>query len=334
MRKKVSLVTGVAISGLFLWLAVRNIDLQSALTALGQAEFSWSLPFLLSLFLFYWLKSQRWAVLLSPAARTTAKDLFPIVMIGYSATSILPMQLGEFVRAWIAGRRYSIAYATVLGTIAIERVFDLLIVLALLGYVLVAGPALPSIFASGGYLIGAGCLMLIAIGYLFTFKTSTALSIAGRLLQWLPDKAREGLLSQLERAADSLAVLRSGRSVFRVSLNSALQWGLMGFCIVCSLLATGIDIPLTGALLVLIATVIGISVPTGPGYVGNIQLAFVLALSAYDIDPATAFVASIFYHVLAYFAVVFVGLFFLARFGYSLTEIQRQAERADSEQPG
>jgi hypothetical protein len=57
--------------------------------------------------------------------------------------------------------------------------------------------------------------------------------------------------------------------------------------------------------------VVGITLPSSPGYFGNIQLAYVLALKPFGIDAGSAIAASLFFHALAYPAVVIVGLIYL-----------------------
>jgi len=188
----------------------------------------------------------------------------------------------------------------------------------------------PALFVTVGYFLAAGCAVAIALGVALVKREQLVLGLLGRLLGWLPDNVKNFVLQQMQRIAVSLAALNNVQRTLQIGFNTIVQWFLMGVCIYLSLVALDIDIPLSGAFLVLIATVFGISLPTSPGYVGNIQLAFTLALTPYGIDPATAFAASLFYHALAYGAVVVVGVACLQKLGYGVSDLRCARRESES----
>lgn len=333
MRRRLAFAIGILVSGIFLWLAFRNADLASLAASLKTAEPVWAAPFLVALFTFYWLKSSRWMHLLSPAGEVRSRELFPIVMIGYAGTAVLPMQMGEFVRAYIASRRYSLPYSLVLGSIGMERIFDLLTILALLGTVFATGQKTPDSLIAAGYVIAAITLFGLALAVALVTHTRHVIAAVRVLLGPLPARFSDFVLKQLETASRGLQSVTQPRLLLQISLNSILQWGLMGICIWMSLLALDIQVPISGIVLVLVATIVGISLPTSPGYVGNIQLAFVVALQPFGITAEDAIAASIFYHLLAYLAVVITGFGFLHRMGLGIFEIQAKASESDPASP-
>ncbi len=326
MRRRLAFAAGLIASALFIWLALREANWTDIRNGLMAAQFAWAAPFLLSLFAFYWLKSVRWQYLLSTAANASSRELFPMVMIGYAGTAVLPMQMGEFVRAYLASVRFSLRYSQVLGTIFVERVFDLLTILVLIGAVLAGNRELPDGLVTSGYVISAIAAAAIVATALLVTRTAAIVALARFLLTPLPDRFVDVVIEQLRAAAVGLAVVTQGTVMGRVAVNSLLQWGLMGACIWVSLQALDIQLPVSGALLVLAATIVGISLPTSPGYVGNIQLAFVVALTPYDIPASQAIAASVFYHVLAYVSVVVVGFFFLQKSGLGFGELKARVE--------
>lgn len=322
-RRWIFALIGVGVSVLFLWLALRDTEFAEIGRVLSSANGRWALPFLLFLFLFYWLKSWRWTDLLSPSKPLRTAELFPAVMIGYAATAILPMQMGELVRTYIVSREHEIPYARVLGSIAIERVFDLLSVLALLGLIFVMGQGVPPVMRTAGYLVAAGCGVALLATALLVTRTDGVIAVLQRLLCWLPAALLQKIGLQLRELANGFSVLREPAILIRVGINSLVQWLLMGGCILVSLWAFDIEVPLSAAAMVLAATIIGISLPTSPGYIGNIQLAFALALTPYGVSKEGALAASLFYHALAYVTVVLVGFGFFQRYGFGFREIRR-----------
>ncbi|MDJ0711366.1 MAG: lysylphosphatidylglycerol synthase transmembrane domain-containing protein [Woeseiaceae bacterium] len=320
------LALGAGFSVLFLWLAVRGTDFQAIGSALLRADFAHAAPFLLALFAFYWLKSVRWADLLAPAATVRASGMFPIIMIGYAGTAVLPMQMGEFVRAFIAGRKYDLPYALVLGSIGMERVFDLMTIVALMGVILASGQAIPPLLNTAGYAISAAAVAGFLLAIVFALRGPQLVGRLGRIFRWMPESPRTALLDQLENVARGFESIRHPARLIRIVLNSLVQWVFMGVCVYLSLAALDIQIPVAGIALVLLATVIGISLPTSPGYIGNIQLAFTLALQPFGVAADEALAASVFYHVIAYASVVVVGFLFLHRMGYGMMELSKKAQ--------
>ena len=314
-----------------LWFALREADFAEIGRSLRQAEPLWSIPFLAALFLFYWLKAVRWQDLLATAAPARARELFPSVMIGYAGTAILPMQMGELVRAYIVGKRFSLPYPLVLSSIGMERIFDLLTILLLLGLTLASGQATPDVLVKAGYVIGIVASLSLAFAYWLVIKSESALSMARKLTAWMPPTYADALVRLLESVVLGFESIKKPRLAFRIAANSLIQWSLMGGCIGLSLAALHIDVPISGVVLVLVATILAISLPTSPGYVGNIQFAFVIALQPFDVEPALAVAASAFYHVLAYAAVVIVGFAFLQTTGYGILQLRNEAQAVSSD---
>lgn len=307
---------------MFLWLAVRGSDLASIRAALASARWVWAVPFLAVLFAFYWLKSIRWRVILSTERTIRASQLFPIVMIGYAGTAVLPMQLGELIRAYIAGKKYALPYSLTISSIAIERLFDLLTILALLGSILLFGESTPEVLVKAGYVVA----LIVTVGFgmatWIVINTQQVVTITSWILGWAPVAVSDGACELIRTIDRGLVPLKRPRLLLNIGINSVIQWMLMGVCIWISLKALDIQVPVSAVALVLVATIVGISMPTSPGYIGNIQFAFVVALQPYGIDSAAAIAASIFYHVIAYVAVVAIGFGFLHRMGYQIREIE------------
>ena len=333
MKSKLLVAIGIAVSAVLLWLALRGTDFRSIADSLSVANPAWAAPFLIFLFGFYWLKSMRWRDLLPSAENASAGGLFPIVMIGYAGTAVLPMQLGELIRTYIAAKKYALPYSLSLSSVVIERLFDLMTILFLLAAVSLAGQSTPEVMVSAGYLIGAATAVGITLSFLLATYADRFVAITLRLTTFLSERLRDAVVDQLRAAAAGLATIRSPGLVARVAVNSLVQWSLMGLCIWISLIALDVAVPPSGVVLVLVATIIGVSLPTSPGYVGNIQFAFVIALQPFGVSAAAAVAASIFYHVLAYASVVLVGFFFLHRLGLDMRTVESAArESVDSPQ--
>jgi len=320
-RNHAVFVIGIALSALFLWIAVRDVDFDQVQAALAAADARWAVLVLAFLAGFCLAKAWRWSMLLGLPTAHGSAALTRAVLVGYAATSLLPLQLGEVVRAWAASKVVDRSLAPIVVSIALERVLDLFAVLAVLAGVLLLGGPLPTGLLRAGWTLGAASLVLLVALVIYVEFTEATLRWVARLATPLPARARAILLDQLRRGAHGAASLRSPSMCLWLGVSSLAQWALMAGCIAASCAALGLDVPFAAAASVLGLTIIGMSLPSGPGYVGSIQLAFTMGLAPFGIAPGPAIAASIFYHVLVCGSLIVAGLIALRRLGGTLRSI-------------
>ena len=320
-RNHAIFLLGVALSALFLWIAARDVDLHQIEAALRAADLRWAVIVLALLGGFCVAKAWRWSMLLGlPTAHGTAA-LTRAVLVGYAATSLLPLQLGEVVRAWAATRAVERSLAPVVVSIALERVLDLFAVFVVLAAVLLLGGPLPTGLLRAGWLLGVASLLLFAALVIYVAFTDAFVRVMARFLAPLPVRARTMLLDQLRRGAAGAATLRSPSMWVWLVVSSLVQWALMAGCIGASLSALQLDLPFAASASVLGLTIVGMSLPSGPGYVGSIQLAFTLGLAPFGVAAGPAIAASVFYHLLVCGSLILAGLIALHRLGGTLRTI-------------
>lgn len=322
LRGRAATAIGIALSAVFLWVALREVDAAALGQSLAAARWWMAFPFLASLFAFYWIKTVRWAALLRAVAPAQPSGLFRVVMIGYAAGAILPMQLGEIVRAWLGARQLGIRVAASLMSIALERLLDLVSILVLAaGAMLFMGDTSVELqrlaFPLAGLALAALALLLLLV-----FRTNRVLRMVQVLLGVLPARIAERLLEQFRSGIAGLGALRDPRLLSSALFTSLLQWVFMYACVWLSLLALGVSTEPGAAMMALVLTVVGTSLPNSPGYIGSIQLAFTLALAPFGTGPSQAVAASLFFHVLAYLSVVIAGLSLLPGAGLRLSGLR------------
>src|ERR1700690_351296 len=124
MRKHIHVWAGAVVAVVCLYFAFRGISFRQLGLALAHARL---LPIAIALALYgvdFLLRSQRWAVLIKPVRPTPASDLFWVMMIGFFANNVLPLRMGELVRAHVCGTKLKISRTASLGTILLERLCD------------------------------------------------------------------------------------------------------------------------------------------------------------------------------------------------------------------
>lgn len=320
---------GVVVSAALVWAAVRDAELGGVGQALAQSNLWLILPFLVVLNLSYWLKAVRWRILLVPIREVFARRLFPGVMIGFASNIVLPVQLGELVRAWVVARQLDVKQMTLLGTIFLERIFDFLVVLVLLGCALVLSPTMTTELVTAGYFLSGICAVLLMLAVMYVRWTNDFLKHFEKGAVFLPSIWRNRIVSALSTGALGLDALRRPGLLVGITATSFMQWGLMGASMYVGIVAIGIDAPVSAGFVVLALTSAGMTLPSSPGYIGTIQLSFVLGLRPYGIDATDAFAASIYFHAIAYLYSLTLGLYYFGRTGYTLTQVRGAAERRE-----
>ena len=321
-RSRLLAVGGVVISALFLWLAVRDLALGELATTLAGSNLWWLVPFQIMLAAFCWLKSLRWARLLQPNYSTSARDLLSPVVIGYMGTGLMPMQLGEIARAYLAARQLASRMAPILASILVERILDIFALLVIVAVIGLAGPGLAADYRSVGLLFLVIAVVTLSVIWVYGAWTEAFVAFVGRVTAWLPSRVHTWLLSQLNAGAAGVHALRNPISFLMLAVVSLVQWACMCACIWISLAAVGEYLPALAALTVLAMTILAMTVPAGPGYVGSLQLAFVVALTPFAVADSLAVAASIFYLAALWVPLVSVGVLMLHRTGLRLRDLR------------
>ena len=132
---RIQLAFGIALSLVFLYLALRGVNPHLLWMAVSTFNWWWAVPFVGLTVLSMWLRAWRWHYLLSPTAQLSTARLFSPMMAGFAINGLLPARLGEFARAYVLGRKENLPFPRIFGTIVVERIFDTLTLLGLLAYV-------------------------------------------------------------------------------------------------------------------------------------------------------------------------------------------------------
>ncbi|MGB7217038.1 MAG: lysylphosphatidylglycerol synthase transmembrane domain-containing protein [Gammaproteobacteria bacterium] len=314
-RGKAMFVAGLVVGAALLWLAVRNVDASAIGASLLRADWKSVPVFLVVLFLYYWLKAERWKRLLLPIKRIETRRLFPPLMIGYAMSSILPMHLGELARVYLVRTEQSVRASALLMSIAVERLLDLVTIPVLFAVAMLGGKALPPAVVNAGYVVGLIGVCGIAFVAVLVARPALVLGLIRRVAAPLPSRLRDAIVAQIEASADGAAALRSVAGMSSIVALTLLQWTMMGACIWLAIRAVGTSPPWPAAVLTVAMINVAVALPTSPGYIGSVQAAFVLALLPFGASNEAAVTASIFFHVLAYASVVLVGFAFLLKMG-------------------
>ncbi|MBI5896498.1 MAG: flippase-like domain-containing protein, partial [Desulfobacterales bacterium] len=165
MSKKIilSLLVGGLMSVATLYLAFRNVPLAELVSYLGSIAYLWLIPSVGLVALAFVLRAYRWRLILKSAKSVGFWQAYHPLMIGFMINCILPGRVGEIARPAIIKREQSVPFSTGFATVAAERIFDMLVLIALLAAVFTTVTRQPDLdIAFGGWRLNSQVLQTAA----------------------------------------------------------------------------------------------------------------------------------------------------------------------------
>lgn len=139
IKKTIRYILSAALAFFLLWFSFREVDWTDFFAGLKECRWGWVLLSMALGSFAFWLRALRWHQLLHPIdSNVTRLTAFNGINIGNISNFVFP-RIGEFVRCGVITRRSKITYDKVLGTVVLERGWELLVMLLLLAVVLVFG---------------------------------------------------------------------------------------------------------------------------------------------------------------------------------------------------
>jgi uncharacterized protein (TIRG00374 family) len=307
MKKWSTTLLVIAVTALLLAYALWNVDLSQLGRTLADANYRYAFPFVLTLTVFFWIKAWRWSVILQPLGHYTTPQVVPALMIGFAANNVLPAHLGEIVRSVWFARQYQQRISAVLVSQVLERILDVAAILLLF---LLAVPWIegaPEVIRLSVWLVASIAAAMCAVIYAMLAAPQRIFKIWHVISARLPASIRSRGEAFLEDILRALSTVQSPSRLALLLANSLVQWSLMGVCVWLAMAAMGEFIGPAVAILVLTATVVAVTLPNAPGYVGAVQAAFVFALQPLGFSGETAFAASVFYLAGNWIPITLVG---------------------------
>jgi uncharacterized protein (TIRG00374 family) len=225
--------------------------------------------------------------------------------MGFFMNNIIPLRLGEVIRAKVTGERLGVSRSSVFGTIVIERLIDV-IVFVLFFFVIMIVMPFPDFIKNTFYMCGVIFGAALVVLFLISKNEAKAISFISKIP--MPHKIKEFAVKFLDKFADGLIILRKPKVFCAAFILSVLIWVTESFFLVLTASSCSINISLIGGIFVVIIIGIGAIIPTAPGYIGAFEFMGVTALSALSVDKEAAFACIAIYHFLQLMTIFALGI--------------------------
>ena len=310
-RKLLRLALGAVMAVLFGWLTLRHIDGARIAAAMRGARLDLLAAAMAAMCVGYCCRILRWQTMLlraNPALR--AIDCAGPLMASFAANNVLPFRAGDLMRAFVFNDRLHTTPGSVLATLLVERLLDLLMVILLLGLALaVFHLDLSSLVGLGVplLLLGAAAIVLVLLFPQVLQPLLRGLeSLAGRL----PVAAK--VQQELRKVTDTLSQLAGGSTMLRLLGWSAGVWLIEGgvYWLVAQSLA-GMTAA-QGAWLAVPVGSLATLIPSTPGYVGTFDYFTAQAMVLAGNEPTVAAAFAFLVHMVLWLPGTVAGGLYLA----------------------
>lgn len=275
------------------------------------------------------LRARRWRTILDPVApKLPFGPLWRSTAIGAMITNVVPGRAGELARPFAVSREVPLLpFSTALASIAVDRIFDAIVVFALLAIGILA-PDFPRGASFHGQPIGryaAGAavlpvLLLVAL-YSLVFLPEVAIRIFEIVVRRVSPAIEARGRDALRSFAAGLSVLKAPVHFVAVMWWTLLHWLLQPLAFWLGLKAFGVDVSWSALLVLQGVIVLAVSLPSSPGFFGPFELGAKIALAFYGIRPEVAATWAIAFHVVSFIPITIFGAIYFARLGLHLSDL-------------
>lgn len=322
-KKKLHFFAGFCVSLAALYLAFMNVHWQELIAAFSVMKLPWFVLGVAYTLLELYLGAWRWRVLLNPLGRYKVfQDCFPLFMIGYAANQILPVRPGEIIRSYWFGQKFNLSKASVLGSAVVEKLLDVVSLLALMSACALF-ITLPIEVKIAGFAAGIASV----IGWMilwYSFRRPGEITSFLRIIRWLPTYLHNRIQNFALNMLSGLATLNRIQDAFYGFAISLAIW-IVGILVTHAYLAAfGLHLPWYASVFVLVVVNLGMLIPSSPGAVGVAHLLYVVSLAVFGVDKAVAVAFGLAIHGVSLLVIVFVGFLCLGHEKLELKDIRNE----------
>jgi len=288
---------GFAVGAAVFYYFFRNFDIGSARETLADARWYFFIIAALFFYISIPLRGLRWRMQMKPIGiNIDYRPLTHYYFLSMFANVILPARIGDIYRAYLTKRNQKISMSMSLGVFFSERIFDLVVISAL---VIFSGAYFwKAIIGTreGDYLIFA--FMAVTIIIVFFIATLGGLPY---LLRFVPAKLAE----KLERFHKGL--FRYPSQIPIILGMTILIWLCEAFRLYFVFLALGANAGFVLALFVSQASLVIMSVPLSPAGLGFVELLMLKVLTLSGLSSELAGALTISDRLISYWSVMALG---------------------------
>lgn len=349
----ISLFVGTAVSITTLYFAFRNVPIRELLGYLRSINYIWLIPTVAAILFAFGLRTARWRFILASNYPVGFWQAFHPLMIGFMINCILPGRVGEVARPLVLNRKEAVPVSTGLATVAVERIFDLIILLVLFLTVSAFVRIEPGFNVTyGGYrldyellitvfngMLKIGTLMVIGLLLISLGKTRELVNelilSAPKLLffaskpsrDWVKEKVCRPAVRIIENIASGMALIKDPKRIMICFIYSLAVWFFTALSYyLFSIGCPEINLTLSEITAVMVIICFVIALPSVPGYWGLWEAGGIFAMLLFGVSENQAAGYTLANHAVQIVPVVFIGLISAWISGVNIRQVYEQPQ--------
>lgn len=329
-------IIGIILSIIFTYLAFRNVDLVIFFRVFKSIKYGYAVPIVFCTMGGFVFRAIRWKYFIKPVKVITISRLFSSVMIGFMANNILPVRLGEIVRAYSIGKMENISKSSAFATVVIERVLDVFFMLFLFLLLLFLFPLVnfPEELVKGTYYILILFLFVLIFLLFIMRKRDFVLNLIEKILSSFPEKISKSIQRVVDSFIKGLDFFHNTHHFIPIIFLTVLMWLLyMGsyyFAFMAFDFFNGSyhEFLLKGVVLLVLGS-IGLMIPSAPGAIGTFHYFCILGLLIAGLNDKNQNASyAVFIHGINYISITSVGFIFFLKENMRLSEMGLKDEKS------
>lgn len=321
MNRIIKFLIGLLISIAGLWYALHGFNWEEFIEALKYVNYWYLVGAIAIQFITVWIRALRWQWLMQPIKKLPMNTLFDATLISYFGNMVLPLRMGEVLRAYVVSSKFNISTSKILGTIVIDRVLDML-ALMVFAIFFVFNSDLLNVPQS---LIVFSILITIASFIFLIYIGSKNPDYGSTKSKYTVLNSRMGskLYDIITNLLSGLSVLTKTPKKIGVYSSIAFLWSLYFFSFMLMIKAVNLDIGIISSGVLYVMLTIAISIPAAPGYVGTYHATCVAVLTnIYNIDLAASQTFALISHATVFIPFVIVGAIIFVKNSLNFSKIK------------
>ena len=276
IKKTLQYIISLILMALFLYWAFEGINLDDLWASLRNISLFWLAALILTTLITLVLRAWRWIVLMRPfASQISLWNATLALAICYAGNIFVPRS-GEALRAFSLYWTRGTSLSSVLATVVVERIFDMVWLIIFVGISLlllrdrldVINQAFPTVGPQLGMLtllILLACILALTGLLLISLYRERALKLVDCLLSKISKRLAKALIGTLETFIQGLAALRTPSAYGEILVSSLIL--NLGYILIVYEAFLAFDIPLgwDAALVIMALSALGMVVPTPSG---------------------------------------------------------------------
>jgi hypothetical protein len=345
MKGRWRVVLGLVLSAAAIWLMLSRTNVDRVWSSILAANFPLLALSAAVATTIFPIRAFRWKFILQAVDPNLPFSLlWRATAIGFALNNSLPARLGEVARAYVLARGAPrVGFAAAFASLAVDRVFDAMVLIGFLTLGLMGLPAVSDLDARNA-VYGSLLLMAVASGALLAGLLAMSFfpSRVIRVYQFFARRVAPSLEARgsamLASFAAGLSALSHPKRFMVVLFWSVVHWLTNAVAFWIGFRALGIDVQnsLLAAITAQSVIAFAIALPQGPGGLGIFQASGVVALSLFGVSSEDAIAWGFAFWAFSFVPITSIGMVYFAQGGLSLRELRgvvqdfRGVKRSDS----